>query len=122
MSRRLICLAGLGLLLLAAFLSTGIARAEEAGVPPKLIASRMVQPVYPEAEKAAGIEGMVLLNVEIKSDGTVGKVSPKEEVEGHPAFTASAMAAVQKWYFEPAQKNGKAVKCEIVIPIRFALK
>jgi periplasmic protein TonB len=80
-----------------------------------------VPPVYPEQERKAGIVGTVLLSVEIKSDGTVGTIKTEEDVAGHPAFTSSAMAAVGKWRFEPAQREGHAVACTVKIPIRFAL-
>ena len=106
--------------------SSGVAGPESAGVAesdsaPSLIQSSRVLPVYPEPERKAGIQGTVLLNVEIKADGTVGKVSAKQEVEGHPAFTSSAIAAVVKWRFEPAREGDKAVAVQVVIPIRFAL-
>jgi TonB family protein len=100
---------------------TGTARAGDEITPPKPIPSCMVQPVYPEAEKKAGIQGTVFLNVEVKADGTVGEVTPKKEVKGHPAFTASATAAIQTWCFEPGQKDGNAVDVQVVIPVRFAL-
>lgn len=89
---------------------------------PKLIPSCMVQPVYPEQEKKAGIVGMVHLNVEVKADGTVGSIKAQQEVKDHPAFTASAVAAAGKWCFEPAQKDGQAVACTVMIPVRFALE
>ena len=88
---------------------------------PKMIPSSMVQPVYPEQEKKAGIEGFILLGVEVAADGTVASIKPEQEVPNHPAFTASAMAAVGKWRFEPAQKDGEAIACSVNIPVRFAL-
>jgi protein TonB len=89
---------------------------------PKLIQSCRVLPVYPEQEKVAGIQGTVLLGVEVKADGTVASVKPQQEVKDHPAFTASAAAAVAKWCFEPARKDGRAVACTVAIPVRFALE
>lgn len=88
---------------------------------PKLIQSCRVLPVYPEPEKVAGIQGTVLLGVEVKADGTVASIKAEQEVKDHPAFTASATAAVGKWCFEPARKDGRAVACTVVIPVRFAL-
>jgi len=102
-------------------LAAGAARATDEITPPKLKTSCFVQPVYPEQEKIDGIQGTVYLNVEVKADGTVGKVSVKEEIKGHPAFTVAAAAATRKWCFEPAQKDGQAVDIEVVIPVRFAL-
>ena len=89
--------------------------------PPKVITSCMVQPIYPEAEKIAGVEGMVMLSVEVKKDGKVGSIAPEQEVEGHPAFTQSAKTAVEKWCFTPAQENGEIVAATIIIPLWFRL-
>jgi protein TonB len=122
MSRKPTSLAGLGLLFLAALASVSIARAAGDFQPPKLKASCFVQPVYPQSEKEAGIEGTVLLEVKVLADGTIGKIGPKEEIAGHPSFTAAAVAAVQKWCFEPGLKDGRPVAMEIAIPIRFALE
>lgn len=111
-----------GAVLLFSAGGVGNAYAGDELTPPKLIASSMVQPVYPADEMEAGIQGTVLLNVDVKADGTVGKIVPKEEVEKHPAFTSAASAAVAKWRFEPAQKNGKAVAITMVVPVKFALE
>jgi len=101
--------------------SAGSGSADEELTMPRPIPSSMVQPVYPEQEKADGIEGTVLLSLEVKSDGTIGSIKAEEEVKGHPAFTASALAAVGKWLFEPATKGGRPVDCSIRVPVRFVL-
>jgi len=94
---------------------------DDAVTMPKMIPSSMVQPVYPEPERKAGVMGTVLLGVEVAADGTVASIKPEQEVPNHPAFTASAMAAVGKWRFEPAQKDGQAIAGSVHIPVRFAL-
>jgi periplasmic protein TonB len=99
----------------------GTVAADDGFTPPKPIQSCMVQPVYPEQERVAGVQGIVFLGVEIRIDGTVASVRAVQEVESHPAFTASAKAAVGKWCFEPARQGGKAVACSITVPVRFAL-
>ncbi len=101
--------------------AAGTARAEDEITPPKLKPACFTQPVYPEPERREGIQGTVYLNVEVKADGTVGTVSAKEEIKGHPAFTTAAIAAIRKWCFEPALKDGQAVNLDVVIPVRFAL-
>ncbi len=88
---------------------------------PVMIPKSYVQPAYPEQERKDGIEGMVLLSVVIRKDGSVGAVKPVQEVEGHPAFTEASMKAVGQWRFEPGEKDGKAVECEVRIPVKFAL-
>jgi TonB family protein len=109
----------------AAFLadphSRPVTETDEELTPPRLVESCRVMPKYPDAELRAGIVGMVLLATEVKADGTVGTIEAKQEVEGHPAFTAAAIAAVRQWCFEPAKKNGQAVDISVVLPIRFQL-
>jgi TonB family protein len=99
----------------------GTSRAADEPTAPKPLASCMTQPSYPEQELKAGVEGTVYLNVEILASGKIGKITSKQEVERHPAFTASATAAIAKWCFEPAMLNGKPVDISVVIPVRFKL-
>lgn len=114
-------LLGAAAALLPASLVAGAGGAGGEFVPPKVIPSSMVQPVYPEQEKTAGTQGTVMLGVEIRSDGTIAGIKAEQQVEGHPAFTASAIAAVGKWRFEPAQQDGQPIACSIKIPVRFVL-
>jgi protein TonB len=112
----------LSILALAATLPAPEAAAGgEEFVPPRPISSCLIQPSYPEAERTQGIEGTVILKVDVLPDGTVGTVTSQEEVAGHPAFTDAAIAAIGKWCFEPARKDGQAVECTIAIPVRFKL-
>ncbi len=89
---------------------------------PEPIPSSMTQPVYPEAEKKAGVEGMVILGVTITAKGEVAAMKAAEEVKDHPAFTKTAMAAIGQWRFKPAEKNGQPVACEVKIPVKFRLE
>lgn len=102
-------------------LGLGAAMASDDPTPPKPLASCMTQPSYPAAELKAGVEGTVYLSVEVLASGKVGKITPKEEVKDHPAFTASATAAIAKWCFEPAMLDGKPVDISVVIPVKFKL-
>jgi protein TonB len=36
-------------------------------------------------------------------------------------FDEAALAAVKKWKFKPAQKDGAAVKMKVTVPIRFSI-
>lgn len=92
-----------------------------AGAPAKLIPSSMIKPAYPEAERKAGVEGAVLLVCEIGIDGVVAKIATEQQVDGHPAFTEAAIAAVKQWRFEPARESGKPVASSLKVPVKFAL-
>ncbi len=95
-----------------------------AGQPtePKLIPASMAKPVYPEQERKDGVEGIVILAVDISAAGAVAGAKVEKPVEGHPAFNAAALAAVQQWRFEPARLDGKPVDISIRVPVKFALK
>jgi TonB family protein len=81
---------------------------------------RHVAPVYPEAMQAAGIEGVVKLDVLIATDGTVASVRVAS-AQVHPAFAASASAAVKQWRFTPTLLNGQPVEVEMTASISFSL-
>jgi protein TonB len=43
-------------------------------------------------------------------------------VDGHPAFSDAAVAAVKQWRFEPARLDGKPVDITVKIPVKFTLQ
>lgn len=88
---------------------------------PETIGETLTKPVYPEKERAAGVEGTVVLRVNVTDAGKPGEIFAVEEVEDHPAFTVSAIAAVRQWRFEPGEIDGEPVACWVQIPIRFRL-
>lgn len=99
--------------------------AAERGAPlrvsPVIMERRIVyktSPVYPEAARLAGRQGMVVLDAVIGSDGSVRRVRP---VSGADLLAQSAAAAVQSWKFEPYRTDGKPVEVETVIAVDFRL-
>lgn len=100
--------------------SAGVAaRTADASSQPTVVVS--INPVYPDAERKAGIEGSVVLACEIGADGAVTRLTPEQEVPGHPAFTEAAIAAVRQWRFKPAREAGKDVASSVKIPVKFKL-
>src|SRR5687767_12327567 len=65
---------------------------------------------YPQEAKALGIEGRVVLKVEILADGSVGDVKVVEGI-GH-GLDEAAVAALKKCKFTPAIMAGKEVPTE----------
>ena len=98
--------------------STGVVRVGGNIKAPQKV--RHVAPVYPEAMQAAGIEGVVKLDVLIATDGTVASVRVGS-AQVHPAFAASASAAVKQWRFTPTLLNGQPVEVEMTASISFGL-
>ena len=78
-----------------------------------------VKPIYPEDAKAAKIQGVVLLDVTVGTDGTVKGLRLTKSV---PLLDQAAMDAVNQWQFEPALLNGVPVEVEVTITINFTLK
>ena len=77
-----------------------------------------VEPAYPEAARRAGIEGLVVLDAVIASDGSVKRLRP---VSGPDLLVQSATQAVQSWKFEPYLASGRAVEVETTITVEFRL-
>jgi protein TonB len=85
---------------------------------PKVLRSMM--PRYPFEARQKGVEGRVTLRFVVDKDG---QAKEAQVVEGEPegVFDESALAAVQKYKFRPAYKNGEPVDCIVKLPIVFTL-
>lgn len=90
-------------------------------VSPETMDMRIVtkaEPVYPEAARTSGTEGLVVLDAVIGPDGSVKRLWP---VSGPNLLVQSATEAVQSWKFEPYLSSGKAVEVETTIAVEFRL-
>ena len=85
--------------------------------PGKLI--DRVQPVYPDAARKLGLQGIVAINVIVRKDGTV---SVQNVGAGHPLLAPAAVEAVQQWRYEPTTVNGDPVDIQAKVYVVFALK
>lgn len=79
------------------------------------------RPTYPEISLKAKQEGQVILRAEISIDGLVEKIEVAQS-SGYKALDASALQAVKKWQFSPANNNGVTVSQVVKIPIKFELR
>lgn len=75
-------------------------------------------PDYPQLARRAGVQGMVVLQVRAKTDGTleVDKV-----LEGEPALVDAARAAIQQWRVTPEDICGKKVEVISTLAFNFQL-
>ena len=75
-------------------------------------------PEYPPLARKAGIQGMVILQIRMKADGslTVEKV-----LEGEPSLADAASAAVRNWHAKPEQIAGKNVEVVSTMSFNFQL-
>ena len=75
-----------------------------------------VDPVYPEAAKASGQKGVVVLQVLIARDGTVQEA---KFLQGSFVFARAAIDAVKQWHFKPYLMNGRPVSVQSPITLNF---
>ena len=78
-------------------------------------------PVYPRFAVERGYEGVVLLRVVVKSDGSVGCVEVLRS-SGYEILDRSAARTVKTWRFEPAKALGAPVESKVEIPVQFKLE
>jgi protein TonB len=85
--------------------------------PPRKIVD--VQPVYPEEAQAAGVQGVVILQLTLGRDGTV---LAAEVVRSIPLLDPAALEAVRQWRFEPVLLNGEPREAQLTVTVNFTLK
>ena len=85
-------------------------------------ASGNIRPPYPSEALARGSEGVVTLRVVVDENGAVRSANV-ETSSGDASLDQSALTTVRdRWHFEPAHRDGAAVECEVLVPIRFRLR
>jgi TonB family protein len=78
-----------------------------------------VDPVYPDAARRAGMQGLVVLDAVIAPDGTVKNLRP---VAGTEVLAKSALDAVKSWRYSPYRVEGRAVEIETTVSVDFRLR
>jgi len=76
--------------------------------PPKLIKS--ADPVYPQTAQRLGVGGSITVNALIDEKGNVIDTGILKGIKDDKGLGRAAETAVKKWKFQPARKNGVAVK------------
>ena len=77
-----------------------------------------IEPSYPPRARMRNIEGEVLLEFVVDSDGSVRDAVVKASTpEG--IFEDSALRAVRRWKFKPAMKGGEAVPVRVIQNVIF---
>ena len=78
-----------------------------------------VAPDYPEAARAARIQGVVTVQALVGKDGAV---QDARVVRSIPELDGAAKACVQQWKFKPAMDDhGRPVTVWVGVPIKFSL-
>ncbi|MBE2185558.1 MAG: TonB family protein [Rhodothermales bacterium] len=90
-------------------------RAAAADTVPVLL--DMPTPVYPEILRRAGIGGSVTVRLRVDAFGRVSEASILRS--DNDGFNEAALAAARGARFRPAERNGRAVPAEVVLPVQF---
>ncbi len=77
-----------------------------------------VDPEYPMEARNRGIQGPVVLDVQVLRDGTVGTIGI---ASGDPLLAEAAVHAVRQWKYQPNVVNGRPIECQTRIKINFTL-
>jgi TonB family protein len=81
------------------------------------VATHEVDPGYPLELMRENVQGTVTLSAVIRSDGSVGNVEVLRGVDDR--LDVYARAALARWHFRPATRNGDAVALQAVVMIPF---
>jgi TonB family protein len=79
---------------------------------------KRVPPAYPEEARKKSIQGTVILNVILRTDGSV---AVQNVLEGDPILSPAAIEAVRQWRYEPSLINGQPVEIRTKISVVFTL-
>jgi protein TonB len=81
--------------------------------------TRHVNPVYPEEALAARIQGVVIIEATIDTDG---RVYDAKVLKSIPILDQAAVDAVRQWEFTPTEVNGVRVPVIMTVTVNFALQ
>ena len=79
-----------------------------------------MNPVYPPLARAAQIEGDVVLQALIGSDGRVTEVEVVRSV--HPLLDGAARDAVRQYGYKPGLRNGAPETFRVQVTVSFRLR
>lgn len=86
--------------------------------PPRLL--REVKAEYTEDARRRNIRGDVVLEIVVRSDGTVGDVRVLQGLGG--GLESRAVSAVRQWKFAPAMRRGQPVDVLVEVAVEFTLR
>lgn len=75
-------------------------------------------PDYPQVARRAGLQGIVRLQVRMKTDGSL---VVEKVLEGEPSLVEAAITAVRQWRAKPTEFEGRKVETISVVTFNFQL-
>ncbi len=107
---------------LSPFTAADLAKIEKTINSKPVAYKKLSPPNYPPSAVEQNIQGIVYVDVDVRSDGTVAS---SRVLSIDPASASilgkSALDAVNSWQFDPAQSNGVAVAGHAVVPVHFSI-
>jgi TonB family protein len=91
-------------------------------IVPPAGSARNLSPQYPETERSAGRQGMVVLSFIVGLDGKIDLNSVKIVYSRSPEFFMSVRHALPTYRFDPAIVNGTPVPMRVMMPFSFLLR
>jgi protein TonB len=95
-----------------------VPEADEPVTPPSP-ADGNAAPEYPAAARSKGLEGVVILKIQISKTGEVTRI---DVLRGSEPFLAAALAAVRSWRYTPAHRAGKSTSYTRIVKIPFRIR
>jgi periplasmic protein TonB len=83
---------------------------------------REVKPAYTSDAMRAKVQGTVLLQCVVRTDGTVGDVEIVKSLDPVFGLDQEAVKAARQWLFRPGTRFGEAVPVLITIELTFTLR
>jgi TonB family protein len=78
-----------------------------------------VPPIYPPMAIAARVEGLVIIEAVIDTDG---RVQSARVLRSHPLLDTAALTAVGQWSYTPSLLNGMPVPVIMTVTVAFKLR
>ena len=97
----------------------GVYRPGNGVTMPRVI--KETRPGYTADAMRVKIQGSVLLEAVIKTDGTVGEVRVKRSLDQRYGLDDTSVAAVKQWQFAAGTKDGVAVPVVVEVEMAFSI-
>jgi TonB family protein len=86
--------------------------------PPRLL--REVKPQYSRDTMRSRVQGVVMMEATVQTDGTLGDICVSGSVD--PALDAEAVAALRQWRFHPALQGDRPLPVRITVSTSYGLR
>jgi protein TonB len=77
---------------------------------------------YTDAALRAKVQGNVLLDVVINTDGSVGDVKVSRSLDSRFGLDEEAIKAAKQWRFAPGMRMGMPVRVLVTLEMTFSLR